>query len=124
MVPSILTETVIPSTEAARGQLHFVVSTILRRKAGTRRSQRHRNQVTVVVFVVVKKVGILINRGGLLDLRTTVQSSDAIQDIQDIDAVVRVRILDLNAIVLPPVYLNKQDLHETLKLVSIQVHQA
>ena len=114
----------IPSTEAARGQLHFVVSTILRRKAGTRRSQRHRKQVTVVVFVVVKKVGILINRGGLLDPRTTVQSSDAIQDIQDIDAVVRVRILDLNAIVLPPVYLNKQDLHETLKLVSIHVHQA
>ena len=124
---STLTETVIPLTEAARGQLHFVVSTILRRKAGTQRPHLQQNQVTVVVvvFVVVKEVGILID-GGLLHPRTTVQNFDAIQDIQDIDAVVRVHvhILDLDAIVSLPLYLNELDLRESLKLASIHVHRA
>ena len=124
---STLTETVIPLTEAARGQLRFVVSTIPRRKVGTQRPHLQQNQVTVVVvvFVVVKEVGILID-GGLLHPRTTVQNFDAIQDIQDIDAVVRVHvhILDLDAIVSLPLYLNELDLRESLKLASIHVHRA
>jgi hypothetical protein len=102
-----LTETAIPSTEAAQGQLYFVLSTILRRKAG---AQRKYLEVEVVVVVVVVEIGVkvLVNRGGLLHpLRPTVQDSDAIQDIQGIDGVVRVLDLELHiavqdAIVLLP----------------------
>ena len=110
----------IPLTEAAQGELHFVISTILRRKAGTQPKQ-----LTAVVFMVLKKVGILINKGGLLYPRTTVQDPDVIQDIQGID----VRVLDhhfplQDRIVLLPPYPNRRDLRETLNLIEIHAHRA
>ena len=79
--------------------------------------------------MVLKKIGILISRGGLLHPRTMVQDSDAIRDIQGIDVRVRVRVLDLHlplqdAMVLFPPHLIRQDLPENLKLVSIHVRRA
>lgn len=119
-----------PWTEAAKDQHHFVVSTILRRKDGTQWAHRDQKQV-IVVLVVLKKVGILINRGSLLHPRTTAQDTDAILDIQGIvDVRVRVRVLDLHfplqdAIVMLPLYLNWRGHRKTLKLVTIiHVHRA